>query len=133
MFTVKVLTQTPRVAFDRFNRLAITQAEEKGAKYLVNIIRPQLPIRTGQLRASYHYSRARREIGPRRTKRWDSSLRNSELAEILDARGYIEIRITRGQKAQATKLTKQALINALGKRKLMRLFVKGRPKLEVQN
>lgn len=130
MFVIKTKMSVPRVALDRIDKGIVTEAEARGAQYIIRIIRPQLPIRTGQLRRSWFFHRTRKEIGPRKTSRWDSHLRNNELAEILDGAGRIHIRVNRGHKSFATKIAKEHLLRAFKARKLLRLFKGGR--LEVQ-
>lgn len=97
-----------------FSKAKISPAKEERAldavtEYLLSVIIPQVPILTGQLRASYQRDRRSKVIGPANTMRWDAPLTNLQLAGILRARGHLNVLLTPGHKAHATRLARAEL------------------------
>lgn len=79
------------------------------AKLVVSRIMPQIPIRTGQLRASYSQAAGLGKVQPLRTGRYDSYLNNYDLAEILNDRGYLNIIVSQNLKRDAARVAKKRL------------------------
>lgn len=92
------------------SRRALKVASAAAAEYLLVVIRPQIPFKTGQLRASYRLNRTTMFLGPADTRRSDSSLKNYDLANILHQRGYLRIQLSEGHIRYATRLARDALV-----------------------
>lgn len=76
------------------------------AKRLYHLLEPGIPIRTGQLRASYRQNTGLGRFGPLNTKRNDSPLTNKELANILVSRGYLNIVLSGNLEREAVRIVR---------------------------
>lgn len=104
----------PDFARARIKPAKLERAYSAMEEYLRTIVVPQVPIRTGQLRASYRYDRRAKVFGPSNTTRWDppsraSGLTNLSLAFILRTRGYLDVEIGPGHRRFVTTIVRREL------------------------
>jgi len=93
----------------KVDRSKFHRARVAVAQHVTERIVAQIPIRTGQLRQSYRQGSNLGHIGPINTSRWDSRLTNLEVANILSARNYLNITVTKNTERTAVRVAKGIL------------------------
>lgn len=99
----------PDFANGKLNERKVKSAIEQVEEYLLSIVVPQVPMKTGQLRDSYRINRTTNVLGPANTTRKESDLTNFDLAGILKRRGLLDIYVSDGERKFATTIAKRAL------------------------
>lgn len=96
----------------------LRKAEDAAGDTLARLMINQVPIDTGQLRKSLFWSRRDRAVMFRSTIRWRygsggarvwTTLKNSQLARILDGKGYPLLDVQPWQKGRAVRAAREAL------------------------